>query len=147
MLWLYSTMECLTGTWIFFLEHSQHTMPQEDDATEDADHGMFCSTLLALTSIFETLGKQGELDALSAITEGRLPIPLRDFLKASIFTAAVNRCVCLCVCVQRCVCVCVCAHVYVCVVMCLHMCNCVCVIVCIVCYCFFVCVCEKEVCV
>ncbi|XP_076463614.1 leucine-rich PPR motif-containing protein, mitochondrial-like [Babylonia areolata] len=43
-----------------------------------------------LQSVFEQLGQQGNLDALSAVVENRLPVSLRNSLKAQVFNAAVN---------------------------------------------------------
>ena len=62
---------------------------------------MSFSFFAALKSIFESLGKQGDMDTLSTVVENRLPAALRDSLKANIFNAAVNRyygiaCVCVC---------------------------------------------------
>lgn len=52
---------------------------------------MSFSFFAALTSIFESLGKKGDMDTLSTVVESRLPAALRDCLKANIFKAAVNR--------------------------------------------------------
>ncbi|KAK7104135.1 leucine-rich PPR motif-containing protein, mitochondrial-like [Littorina saxatilis] len=44
----------------------------------------------ALESIFESLAKQGDLDTLKELSMNRLPVFLRNSLKANIFAAAVN---------------------------------------------------------
>ena len=136
---LFLILECTTEAayWMFIFSTLSNTKSFRKMVLQRMLSVVCLSFFAALTSIFESLGKQGDMDTLSNVAESRLPAALRDCLKANIFKAAVNRyygIACVCAYVFKCVCVCDRRREVVCISWCvrirLSMHVCVCVVVC-----------------